>query len=159
MDSNESSSESASCGLGPKAGGETGNINDGALVSALAYLLFLIERFYLEMYTSVFDACHLAAKCDTHADRRGGQVPHIYACAHRIIAFVEERLHRIAGSHFEVADHVGRAQHPSSFDAQKSDGIFVVDDDGGFVSCTNGYVDHRDIIGRGRKWSRHPWPV
>ena len=29
-----------------KAGSETGNINDCPLVSALAYLLFLIERFY-----------------------------------------------------------------------------------------------------------------
>src|SRR5260370_14798005 len=106
MDSNESSSESAYCGLALKAGGETGNINDGALVSALAYLLFLIERFYFEMQTTIFDACHLGAKRNTHADRRGGQVPHIYTCAHRIITFVEERLHRIAGRHFEGAGHV-----------------------------------------------------
>ncbi len=90
-----------------KAGSETGNIYDCSLVSALAYLLFLIERFYFEMQTTVFDPCHLAAERYTHADGRGGQVPHVHPSTDSVIAFVEERLHRIAGGHFEVADQVG----------------------------------------------------
>src|SRR5258707_4867938 len=118
------------------------------------------------MQTTIFNPCHLAAKRDTHTDWRGGQVPHIDADAHRVIAFVEEWLHRIASRHFEVADHVGRAEHPCSFNAQEVDRVFVGDEDGGFVSCTDGNVDHRDIIGCrlwvvgcGKSFSYNPQPT
>src|SRR5258708_35649385 len=94
------------------------------------------------MQTTVFDPCHLAAERYTHADGRGGQVPHIHTSADSVIAFLEERLHRIAGGHFEVADHIGRAEHACSFDTQEADCVFVGDGDGGLVSCTDGDV-HR----------------
>src|SRR5260370_28254390 len=85
----------------------------------------------------------LAGEGYSHADGRGGQVPYIHSGTDSVIAFVEERLHRIAGGHFEVADHVGGAEHACSFDAQEADCVFAGYEDGGLVSCTDWYVDHK----------------
>ena len=140
---------SCSAGFGLEPGSELGDVDDGPLVGAFADFLLAVESLDLEEEAAVFGAGELAAEGDAHAHGGGGEVADIDAGADGVVTVVEEGLHRIAGGHFEVGNHVGRAEDSGVGVAEEVDSVAVVDQDGGFVGGADGDGGHGDIIARG----------